>query len=70
MGKHGIIGDIIMWIFVGAFAVLVITKAQGFNTAVGTVVQPLEYETGIIASAGAAVPIPGKNSNSVGTLPK
>lgn len=54
MGKHGIIGDIIMWSFIGAFAVLVLTHYKGFASAVGTATRPIEYETGVIASAGTA----------------
>lgn len=52
MGKHGLLGDIIMWSFLGAVLVLVVTKYQGFSSAVGTVVQPLEFETSTIAGAG------------------
>ena len=69
MGKHGIIGELLMYVFLGAFAVLIITKSPGFSTAVGTVVQPVEYETGLISTAGAAVPRPGPGS-SVNSLPK
>jgi hypothetical protein len=54
MGKHGIIGEVIMWAFLGAAAVLVLTHGSGFSTAVGTVVQPLEYETSLIATAGSS----------------
>jgi hypothetical protein len=52
--KQGLIGDVIMWFFLGAVLVLVITKASGFATAVGTIVQPLEYESTLIATAGAS----------------
>ena len=51
---EGMIEKIITWSFLGAFAVLVLTKAQGFSTAVSTVVQPLEQETTLIATAGAS----------------
>jgi hypothetical protein len=51
---EGMIEKIITWSFLGAFAVLVLTKAQGFNTAVSTVVQPIEQETTLIATAGAS----------------
>jgi hypothetical protein len=52
--RHGLLGDVIMWIFLGSVLVLVITKSSGFSTAVGTVVQPVEYESGLIATAGTA----------------
>ncbi len=56
-GKHGIVGDFVMWLFLGAFAVLVLTHAKGFNTAVGTVVSPVEYGAGLIASAGTSTKV-------------
>lgn len=52
--KGGIIGDVLMWSFLGAGAVLVITKSQGFSTAIGTAAAPIEYETGLIATAGGS----------------
>lgn len=53
--KDGLVGDVVMWGFLGAAAVLVITHANGFSTAVGTAAAPVEYMTGTIASAGANV---------------
>lgn len=53
-GKNGLIGDFLMWAFLGAVLVLVITKSSGFNTAVGTVIEPVEYESGLIATAGSS----------------
>lgn len=50
--KDGIVGDFIMWSFLGAGAVLALTKGSGLATAVGTVTTPLEYETSLIATAG------------------
>lgn len=66
MKQHGIIGDILMWSFFGAFAVLIITHGQGFATAIGTVVQPVEYETTTIATAGSGGKIGTATASSAG----
>jgi hypothetical protein len=51
-GGKGIVGDFIMWAFLGAFAVLAITKYQGFSSAIGSAAAPVEFETSLIASGG------------------
>lgn len=50
--KDGLVGDFLMWSFLGAAGVLVLTHAAGFSTAIGTAAAPIEYETGLIATAG------------------
>lgn len=52
--KDGLVGDIVMWSFIGAGAVLVLTHAPGFSTAIGTAAAPVEYETSLIATAGGS----------------
>ena len=54
--KDGMIGDLVMWSFLGGAAVLVLTHSSGFSTAIGSAAAPLEYETGMIATAGGNVP--------------
>jgi len=54
MPKEGIVGDIVMWSFLGAAAVLAVTHAGGLSTAIAGAAQPVEYETSLIASAGGA----------------
>ena len=65
-----LIGKIITFGFLGAVGVLVITKSQGFSTAVGTVVQPLEYETSFIGTAGGNSVGVGKSYGTTTTYPK
>jgi hypothetical protein len=52
--KDGIIGDIVMWSFLGAVLVLCLTHYQGLSTAIGTAAAPVEYETALIATAGGS----------------
>lgn len=63
------IGKIITFCFLGAVGVLILTKAQGFSTAVGTVVQPLEYETSFIGTAGGSSANVGKSYGTSKTFP-
>lgn len=58
MGKHGGIMDIVMWVFLGSILVLIVKFSKGFSTAVGTVVQPVEYESTLIATGGWAGAVP------------
>ncbi len=53
--KDGIIGDVLMWSFLGAAGVLIATHYQAFDAAFNTGVAPVEYETGVIATAGSSV---------------
>ena len=53
-GTEKLVSDIIMWSFLGAAAVLVLTHSSGFSTAIGTIAAPIEYETSSIATAGAS----------------
>jgi hypothetical protein len=50
--KDGIVGDVLMWSFLGAAGVLVATHFQSFDAAFNTAVAPVEYETSLIATAG------------------
>ena len=63
-GKY--LGDFLLWAFLGAFAVLAIKNANGFSTAIGTVIQPVEYESTLIASAGASGASSSGNNNGTG----
>ena len=55
------ISDIVMWIFLASVGVLILTHGSGFNTAVGTLVKPVEYESTLIATAGGSGSVPNKS---------
>lgn len=50
--KHGVVGDVLMWILLGSLAVLVIMNRKGFSSAIGSVSQPLVQESQIFTGAG------------------
>jgi hypothetical protein len=52
--KDGIIGDVLMWSFLGAAGVLLATHVSSFDAAFNTGIAPIEYETSLIATAGGS----------------
>jgi hypothetical protein len=52
--KDGIIGDVLMWSFLGAAGVLLATHVSSFDAAFNTGIAPIEYETSLIATAGSS----------------
>lgn len=47
---------VIMWIFIGALLVLVVTHAAGFSTAVTAVGGQITNNASLLSGAGATVP--------------
>ena len=60
--KDGLVGDICLWAFLGAGAVLLATHVQSFDSAFNTGVAPIEYETSLIATAGKGSAVNTKKS--------
>ena len=52
--KHGMIGDILMWILLGSLGVLIIMNRAGFSSAVKSITNPAVKESQIFTGAGYA----------------
>jgi hypothetical protein len=52
MMKHGMVGDVLMWILIGSLAVLVIMHRKGFSSAISSISNPLTQESQIFTGAG------------------
>lgn len=50
--KHGIVGDVLMWVLIGSLAVLILTHGKGFSSAVQSVAAPVVQESQIFTGAG------------------
>lgn len=50
--KHGVVGDVLMWVLIGSLAVLIIMNRKGFASAFSSVSQPLVQESQIFTGAG------------------
>jgi hypothetical protein len=50
--KHGVIGDVLMWVLLGSLAVLIIMNRQGFASAISSAAAPVTKESQIFTGAG------------------
>lgn len=50
--KHGLVGDVLMWILIGSLAVLIIMNRKGFTSAITSITQPAVQESQIFTGAG------------------
>ena len=50
--KHGVIGDVLMWVLLGSLAVLIIMNRKGFASAISSVSAPVTKESQIFTGAG------------------